>query len=181
MPRARRFLPVGQPVHVTNRGNERRLLFLQPADYEDFIGLMREGLARSAVEVFGYEAMPNHIHIVLAQNEPGAISAYMHRLTCLTACNLRWSTSTAGLGHVFQRRYWSKVIGSGVEFISCLRYVEANAKHGGLVERAEDWEWGSLWERVHPGRKILTPPPVTLPSDWVEFVNELESDEMLVR
>jgi putative transposase len=164
---------------VTNRGNDRRLIFLQTADYQEFLDLMKDGLTRYAVDVIAYEAMPNHYHLILRQKEQGAISAYMHRLTCLTACKFRWSTSTAGLGHVFQRRFWSRVIVGECDLVTGLRYVEANAKRRGLVARAEDWKWGSLWERLHPERGILVPAPLALPGTWVELVNQPLSDDQL--
>lgn len=170
-PRPPRFLPVGVPVHVTNRGNDRRQVFFQEADYRDFIALLRDGLSRCAVDVFGYNTMPNHFHIVLGQREPGAISAYLHRVTCLTACNLRWSTSSAGMGHVFQRRFWSKVIAAETEFRTVLKYVEANALRAGLVQQAEQWEWGSLSERMRPVWQVISHPPVPLPEDWCQLVN----------
>ena len=179
MPRPRRLLPIGTPIHVTNRGNDRRLIFLQRADYQNFIGLLKDGLDRQAVDVYGYSAMPNHVHLVLSQREPGAISAYMHRLTCITACTLRWSTSSAGLGHVFQRRFWSRAIVGEAEFVTALRYVESNASDARLVKNAEDWEWGSLWERIHPGRRILAASPVGLPDDWIQVVNSPLSKEAL--
>ncbi|MFP5378795.1 MAG: transposase, partial [Vicinamibacteria bacterium] len=40
------------------------------------------------------------------------------------------------------------------------------------VKRAEDWAWSSLAERCGEDRGILSPPPLPLPDDWVEIVNE---------
>jgi len=181
MPRPPRCLPINAAIHVTNRGNDRRQIFLQPADYEDLLGLMRDGLVRHAVDVVGYNAMPNHVHFVLRQQEQGAISAYMHQITCITARNFRWATSSSGEGHVFQRRFWSRVVTGEPEFVSMLKYVEANAKDAGLVERAEDWRGGSLWERVHPERRILAPSPVALPENWIQEVNFPLPEDVLTR
>ena len=54
------------------------------------------------------------------------------------------------------------------------RYVEANAFSAKLVQRAEDWRWGSLW-RVQRGKEAqppqLHPWPVAKPADWLKFVN----------
>ena len=54
MPRKRRLLPIGQPCHVVNRGNDRRTLFAQDADYHRFIALMAKAKKRYAVRIFGY-------------------------------------------------------------------------------------------------------------------------------
>jgi putative transposase len=52
--------------------------------------------------------------------------------------------------------------------------VERNPLRAGLVRRAEDWCWGSLWRRAPREAEppvVLGDWPVTLPSNWVECVN----------
>ena len=171
MPRRPRCLPVGVPAHVTNRGNDRRRLFLEVMDYQHFVNLLSGGLRRFAVNVIGYSVMPNHFHLVVSQREAGALSAYLHWVTGISACNFRSETSSAGQGHVFQGRFWSAPVRDTQHLLAVLRYVEANALRASLVERAEDWKWGSLWERIHGQRDILTAPPVPLPTEWTELVN----------
>lgn len=167
------------PIHVTNRGNDRRQVFLEVVDFQHFVDLLEDGVRRFAVDVYGYNVMPNHFHVIGSQREPGAISAYFHRVSCLSAGNFRWATSTVGLGHVFQRRFWSQAITDERHFLTTLKYVEANAHRACLVERAEDWEWGSLWERLNQGRRIISPAPVALPVDWCHIVNRPLPPEML--
>jgi len=54
------------------------------------------------------------------------------------------------------------------------RYVERNALRAGLVGRAEDWRWCSLWRRLHAD---ADPPirlgnwPMARADNWVEWVN----------
>jgi putative transposase len=83
------------------------------------------------------------------------------------------------LGHVFQHRFWSQPILDARDYLVALRYVEDNAHRSGLVERAEDWRWGSLWERVTGGRRLLSAPLVVLPPNWVELVNEGQLADVL--
>ncbi len=171
MPRPPRFIAEGVPVHVVNRGNERRAIFSDLTDYDAFLRFMSEAGDRFAVDVDGYCLMPNHIHLVLRQREAGAVSAYLHLVQTLSAMRFREGTSTAGLGHVFQRRFWSCAVPDEGAYVRLLRYVEANALRAGLVGRAEDWRWGSLWERVTGARRLLAQPMVSLPTDWCAFVN----------
>jgi putative transposase len=61
-----------------------------------------------------------------------------------------------------------------------MRYVERNALNASLVARAEDWEWGSLRWRVRGHAPIeLATPPMSLPKDWVDFVNTPQTLEEL--
>ena len=49
----------------------------------------------------------------------------------------------------------------------------------GLVPRAEDWRWSSLWQRVRGDGGLLDEGPVPLPGDWVERVNRPETEAEL--
>jgi putative transposase len=60
-----------------------------------------------------------------------------------------------------------------------LRYVERNALRAGLVERAEDWRWGSLWRRRHGDVDLLHGWPVPEPADWCEQVNRPQTEAEL--
>ena len=51
MPRPARFLPVGVPAHVTNRGNDRRRVFRKAEDYQYFVDLLGGGVRQFAVDL----------------------------------------------------------------------------------------------------------------------------------
>ena len=57
----------------------------------------------------------------------------------------------------------------GLELV--LRYVERNALSAGLVKRAEEWRWGSLWRRTHAATEaseLLSDWPLKRPRGWLE-------------
>ena len=59
-------------------------------------------------------------------------------------------------------------------FVVC-RYVERNALRAGLVDRAEEWRWGSLWrwlQKREPDPKLLSPWPLSRLPGWAARVNE---------
>jgi len=162
-----------------NRGVDRRKIFFQAADYEAFLGSLAESASRYHVDVLAYIALVNHFHLVLRQHSEGAISALLRRVTCCSACHYRKQTASVGLGHVYQSRFWSHVLWTEARYLVGLRYVEDNARSAGLVRRAEDWRWGSLWERTGGERKLLAPSLVPLPENWAELVNHGQSAEEL--
>ena len=96
----------------------------------------------------------------------------MQHLQGRFACDLRSTTQTRGDGHVFQDRFWNFAIADELHFLRVVRYVEGNALRARLVSRAEDWKWGSLWERLHGRRAVLDEAPVALPLDWRSLVNQ---------
>ena len=66
-------------------------------------------------------------------------------------------------------------------FVVC-RYVERNALRAELVDRAEDWRWGSLWRWQHrpePDPKLLSPWPLARLPGWIDRVNEPLSKQEL--
>jgi len=177
MPRKRRFLPVGQPCHAVNRGQDKRTLFFQDADYQHFMDLMAEGRRRYPIRIYGYSLIPNHFHKILCPLEKGAVSAYMQWVEGRYGCHFRWVTDTCGHGHVYQGRFWAEPVGTGpFHYVNVQRYVEANALAAGLVKRAEEWKWGSLWERETGRRSLLDHSPFIFPEGWVDFVNDVQPE-----
>jgi putative transposase len=83
-----------------------------------------------------------------------------------------------GNGHVYQGRYQSFPVQDDGHFLAVARYVERNALRAGLVVRAEDWRFGSLWRRQRGSpqqRSLLSPWPVDPPRLWLKQVNTAET------
>lgn len=172
MPRARRVCPLDAVLHVVNRGNDRRTLFADDGDYRAFLGLMSWASAATNLRLLGYVVMPNHWHLVVWPDAPAQLSSFMLRLTGAHAAIVRGRTSTRGTGHVYQGRYWSRVVTNELQYLRTLRYVEANPVRAGLVERSEQWRWSSAFERMTEQR-LICDGPVTLPPlrDWLLLVD----------
>jgi len=183
--------------HVLNRANARRTLFERVEDYEAFERTLVEAHARLPVGMLAYCVMPNHWHMILRPRADGDLSEFMRWLT-VTHTN-RWHAAhgTTGTGHVYQGRFRSfpvearrptaaerrhGVIDAGSSLWAVLRYVERNALRAGLVDRAEEWRWGSLWRRTFGDaeqRAILSDPSDGWPDDWLKWVNRPQSAEEL--
>lgn len=75
----------------------------------------------------------------------------------------RYQRYYAGSGHVWQGRFKAFPIEQDEHLLAVLRYVERNALRAGLVGRAEDWPYSSLYTASVP-RLALDPGPVARPS-----------------
>jgi len=162
----------GVPFHVLNRGARRLALFEQDADYRAFLCCVFGALDKVPVRLLAYCIMPNHFHLVVQPIEDGQLSSFMKHL--LGTHSKRWHASrkTTGLGAVYQGRFKAFPIQSAQHFYAVCRYVERNALRAGLVDRAEDWPWGSLSQRCVGGGPVpLHEWPIAEPLDWVERVN----------
>jgi putative transposase len=160
--------------HALNRGNLRADIFRKAGDFLAFEKILHEGLQRYQIELFSYQLMSNHYHLVLRPLIDGEMSRFMGWIGGTHTMRYQAHYHTSGLGHVYQQRYKSFPIQDDHFFVVC-RYVERNALRAELVDRAEDWRWGSLWrwlQNPEPNPKLLSPWPLARLPKWVERVNE---------
>jgi putative transposase len=180
MPRARRICPPDVVFHVINRANDRRRLFFQDDDYQEFLDLLNRAMERVPMRTCAFCLMPNHWHLVLWPTTDGDTSTFVHWLSSVHAMRVRRHSKTIGEGHVYQDRFRSFPVETGVYYWNVVRYVEANALRAGLVERAEDWRWSSLVDRTSGTPRIPLAHPMELPPAWQDRVNEDVSQHELI-
>ncbi len=182
MPRPPRADEAGGLYHALNRGNLRATIFHKDADYDAFERILAEGLERHRLELFSYQLMPNHYHLVLRPLVDGEMSRFMKWVGGTHTMRYHAHYHTGGLGHLYQQRYKSFPIQDDEHFFVVCRYVERNALRAGLVKRAEDWRWGSLWrwlQKPEPTPRLLSAWPISRLPNWVARVNELLTDREL--
>lgn len=172
MPRRGLHAAGGIIFHVVNRSVRRERLFFKPADYLAFEGVLREAVCRIRIRLLAYCVMPNHWHLVvwpIADELP----RFMHWLTLTHAKRWHRAHGSTATGHVYQSRYYAVPVQSDRHLLGVLRYVERNALRAGLVERAEQWRWCSLWRCCNFCDDLpLCEWPVLRPADWIEMVNQ---------
>jgi len=155
-------------------------VFEDADDYAAFGRVLAEAVARvPTIRLLGYCVMPNHWHLVVWPKGDGQLSEFMRWLTVTHTQRWHAHHHTSGTGPVYQGRYRSFPIEQDEHLLAVLRYVERNALRCGLVERAEDWRWGSLWRWVHRRKAatrgaeqpMLSDWPVARPRQWRRQVN----------
>ncbi len=174
MSRPKRADEAGAIYHALNRGNARSTIFHKPEDYEAFEKILAEGLELHPVDFLSYQLLPNHWHMVLRPNKDGQMSRFLQWVTGTHTMRYHAHYHSGGEGHVYQGRYKSFSVQDDDHFYVACRYVERNALRAGLVERAEDWQWVSLWrwlQKTEPEPKLLTPWPIPRLPNWVQRVN----------
>jgi putative transposase len=182
MPCHSRNLPAGSVVHVVNRGNDKKRLFVRARDFEDFLQLVLWAKGTCPVRIVAYCIMSNHWHFVFWVEVEWDVSAFLHRLTTTHSKRYRRATDTVGEGHVYQDRFKASTIFNERYYYNCLRYVEQNPLRANLVRGVKDWRWSSLAERLGHNRGILDPDPLGLPMGWLELVErplpQCDADEI---
>src|SRR4051812_36887072 len=140
MPRAPRVHVAGGVYHVISRGNRRQTIFHDDTDYAYFIELLETVVRRCCWRCHGYCLMPNHFHLLIETREPN-VSERMQRLNSRYA---QWFNRRYGYsGHLFQGRFYGRLVESAYHLLELARYVVANPVRAGLCSHAGEWRWSS--------------------------------------
>jgi putative transposase len=168
--------------HVLNRGVGRMRLFLRDADFEAFERILAKTLQTRPMRILAYCLMSNHWHLLVWPERDGDLGAFMQKLTITHARNWQEHRRRVGYGHLYQGRYKSFPVEDDEHYYQVARYVERNALRAGLVRRAEDWRWCSLWRRLHSSTEdgqFLSDWPLPLPRSWTHYVNQPQTEAEL--
>ena len=157
-------------------------LFCKSGDYEAFEGVLAEGLERYPVELLTYCLMPNHWHLVVRPNTDESLGRWMGWVGVTHVRRHHEHYHSRGGGHLYQGRFKSFPVAEDDYLLALCRYVEANPRRGGLVERAEQWRWSGLGRRMHGSGSDdlpLSPWPVERPRNWLAWVNRELKEEQI--
>jgi putative transposase len=119
---------------------------------------------------------------VLRPKRDGEMSRFLRWVTATHTMRHHAHYHTSGQGHLYQGRFKSFPVQDDEHFLTVCRYVERNPLRAGLVRRAEEWRWGSLWrwlQKAEPDPSLLAAWPVPRLPNWVEKVNEALSAQEL--
>ena len=167
--------------HVLNRGVGRRTLFEKDGDFLAFEKVVEETLRTCRMRICAFCLMSNHWHAVVWPESNGDLPAFMQQMTNMHVKRWKEHRHEIGYGHLYQGRYKCFPVETKGYFYQVVRYVERNALRANLVARAEDWHWSSLRraEREDLAFPILSDWPVQRPPDWLEIVNQPQTETEL--
>lgn len=182
MGRAPRVDIKNEIYHVLNRANGGMELFGKDKDFEAFEKIISEAKDRFSMRILNYCLMPNHWHFILFPRTDGDLNKFMQWLTLTHTQRWHAYTCSVGYGHLYQGRYKSFLIQKDEHFLQVASYVERNALRAGLVKKAEDWWWSSLWIREHGSLKqkeLIESWPIPIPYNYLVYINRPESKSKL--
>ena len=170
----------GHVYHVLNRANARVTIFEKKSDYELFEDVLTAAKERFNMRILAFVIMPNRWHLVLQPHKDGDLAKFVNWLTLTHTQRYHAIHKSIGHGHLYQGRYKSFLCEEDSHFIQLVRYVERNPLRAGLVERAEDWRWGSAWIRENGSaeqKKLLSEWPVPMPARYSTLLNDPQSED----
>lgn len=109
--------------HVMLRGNERKPVFLDDEDKNKFVDIMLKKKDGSAIRLYAYCVMDNHVHAVI-QEVTQPLDRFMKRIAVTYAAY--FNKKHHRTGHVFQDRFRSEAIENEAYLLSVIRYIHNN-------------------------------------------------------
>lgn len=134
MPRAARLDAPGAVHHIIIRGIERRNIFRDDQDREEFLARLGRLLPVTQTACYAWALLPNHAHL-LVRSGSVPLATLMRRL--LTGYAVRFNRRHRRHGHLFQNRYKSIVCQEERYFQELVRYIHLNPLRAGLVPKFE--------------------------------------------
>lgn len=155
-----------QIYHIYNRGNNKQTLFFNRENYIYFLQKIRTHI-RPHCEILSYCLMPNHFHFLIYSDERTVLpvlqleavarvaTSQNHKTAFSEGWRIALSSYTQAInkqeqrtGSLFTQNTKSKQVSDDWMSLDyrhcCFSYIHQNPVFGGLVEKAEDWEFSSF-------------------------------------
>jgi putative transposase len=131
MPRMSRLDTPGLLHHIIIRGIERRKIFNDNKDREDFIRRLSVLLPKTKAQCYAWAFMTNHAHFLIRSGTSG-ISTLMRRL--LTGYAVTYNRRHRRHGQLFQNRYKSIICQEDAYLQELVRYIHLNPLRAKIVD-----------------------------------------------
>ncbi len=141
MPRHARVRIAKCPWHVIQRGVNRSRCFVDDADRQLYLNLLKVYSRRHECAVHAYVLMTNHVHLLVSPEDDDGLSRMMK---ALGERYVPYFNRLHGrTGTLWEGRFRSSVVQSERYLLICQRYIELNPVRAELVPHAGDYPWSS--------------------------------------
>jgi putative transposase len=148
MPRISRIVAPDLPHHITQRGNNKRIIFYEKEDFLFYLQLFREYATKFGLTLLGYCLMSNHVHFIAVPSQADSLASVFKFLN--TRYSHYMNKKMESCGHLWQGRFFSCIV-DGPHLLRALKYIERNPVRAGMVMLPWEWEWSSAAE--HSGKR----------------------------
>jgi putative transposase len=142
----------GAIYHITARGNRKNNLFRDRKDYLHYLSLTQKAKERTPFLLHSYCLMPNHVHLIIGtlNDSPSDIIHYTHSIYARY-----FNRKYHYVGHVFQDRYFAKLIKNSKQLMDTSSYIHLNPVKSNYSKKPEDYHWSSYKSYITPGFKSI--------------------------
>jgi putative transposase len=141
MPRQPRIELPGVPLHIVQRGVDRRACFNRASNYWRYLDDLAVASRAQGCDIHAYVLMTNHVHLLATPSSAGSVSRMMQQLgrryvRYFNACEARTGT-------LWEGRFRSCPVDSDTYLLRCMRYIELNPVRAGMTHDPGGYRWSS--------------------------------------
>ena len=137
----RTFIP-NRFYHVVCRGNRRDPLFRNTTDFQAFLHILQQLNEKYPFEIASYCLMTNHFHLQI-RSQDASLSKIMSLINKRYANY--YNTKYRITGHVFEKRFYDKLIDDKEGMLEVSRYIHLNPVAAKMVKHPENYPWSSYY------------------------------------
>ena len=156
MARRPRIAVPGMPMHITQRGHNRSVAFLDAHDFAQYRAFLLHASRRERCAVHAYALMSNHAHLLVTPSTSTGASRMMQLLGRLYVAH--FNARHHRRGTLWEGRFRSAVVETSSYFLACCRYIDLNPVRAGMVQAPDAYEWTSYAHLGHGEPDALLTP-----------------------
>ncbi|MFZ5753516.1 MAG: REP-associated tyrosine transposase [Bacillota bacterium] len=177
-----------QVYHVMLRGNEKKDIFLDDQDRNQFIDTLGKMKEDKNYYIYAYCLMDNHVHLLIKEANDN-IARIMKRIT--VSYVYYFNKKYARVGHLFHDRFRSEIIDNDSYLLAAARYIHNNPVKAGLVKSAGNYKWSSYKAYVCGERargnlistefllSMFSEDPKIAVREFIRFTQQVNEDKFL--
>ncbi|MDR2537446.1 MAG: transposase [Treponema sp.] len=152
-----RKLRDGAVYHVTSEINRNEMDLQQSRIKTMFLTFVNKATQKYPFQLFNFCVMDNHIHLLVKPDREQSLSKIMQWIKGNFA--RYWNKLHHKQGsHLWGKRFFSQIIDDVRQFLRVFSYIDENPKRAGMVEKAEDWEFGGLYHHLRGRTDVVEIP-----------------------
>ena len=138
-----RLLKKGASYHVTAKINRSENIF-KPDEIKDlFMAIIKRSKKKYKFLIKNFTIMQNHIHLIVQPLQSESLSRIMQWILSVFA--MYYNSIHHIKGHVWQGRFWSKIIEDIRQFIDTFNYISENPVKADMVKDVYNYKYGGLY------------------------------------
>ncbi|MBI5873556.1 MAG: transposase [Candidatus Omnitrophica bacterium] len=146
MARPYRLQAEGCLYHITSRGDDRKKIFLNEADYRKFLEYLKIAKGKFNFYLYAYCLMGNHYHLLIEITQAN-LSRIMQCFN--TAYTVYYNVKRKRCGHLFQGRFKSILVEADSYFAELTRYIHLNPSRAKMASNPAEYRWSSYNAYIH--------------------------------
>lgn len=141
MPRRARLVIPDVPVHLIQRGHNRRACFFEERDFEYYLHWLGQFAREFECEVHAYALMSNHVHMAITAHATDALAQLMKKINQKYVAFINKKLGRTGT--LWEGRCKTCLLLDVKYFLTCMRYIELNPVRANMVQHPRDYPWSS--------------------------------------